>query len=60
MKSNRKKILDEILSLPADDLEKLHKFVESLKDKRKTKLKFKTLSLKGKLDKSDIRSIAYE
>lgn len=60
MKFNKKKIIQEIASLPADDLEKLHKFISSLKEKRKYTLKFKTISLKGKLDKAHIRSLAYD
>ncbi len=60
MKLNKKKIMQEISSLPADELEKLYKFINSLKEKRKQKLKLKTISLRGKLDNENIRSLAYD
>lgn len=60
MKTDRKKILEEVKALHKDDLEKLQKFIASLKNKKRKSVKVQSLSLKGKLDKVNVRSLAYE
>lgn len=56
----KEKIKKEIDKLSETEAEKVYLHVESLKKTKRHKLLIPTLKLGGKLDKEDLRSLAYE
>lgn len=50
----------EIDRLSDTDLEKVYLYLSSLNKTKKTQPNIRSLKLKGRLDKQDLRSIAYE
>ncbi len=58
--TNKEKVKKEIEKMPNDLLEKVYKYINSLKTKTTNKKKIHTFSLKGQLDNVNIRERAYE
>ena len=56
----KEKLIKEIDSLPDDIIEEVYQYLLQAKTKKPNKKLLKTYSLKGRFDKSDIRSQAYE
>jgi hypothetical protein len=58
--TTRERIKKEIDKMPNDILEKVYKYISSLKTKTTHKNKIHTFNLKGQLDNINIRERAYE
>jgi hypothetical protein len=58
--TNKEKIKKRIDKLPDDLLDQVQRYLDSIKNQRKTKRKIRTLHLKGQYDNIDIRKRAYE
>ena len=58
--TTKEKVLKEIDKMPDDSLEKVYKYINSLKTKTSDKKKLHTFNLKGQLDNVNIREKAYE
>lgn len=56
----KEQIKKEIDRLSDAELEKVYLYLTSLKKTEKSKLNIRSLKLDGKLDKQNIRSVAYE
>ena len=56
----KEKIKKEIDKLSETELEKVYLYLSTLKKTRKSRPNIRSLKLKGKLDKQDLRSVAYE
>ncbi|NBC64183.1 MAG: hypothetical protein GVY07_00800 [Bacteroidetes bacterium] len=56
----KEKVKKEIDQLSDTDLEKVYLYLSSLNKKKKASLNIRSLKLKGKLDKKNLRSLAYE
>jgi hypothetical protein len=56
----KEKVKKEIDRLSDTDLEKVYLYLSSLKKTKKTQPNIRSLKLKGRLDKQDLRSVAYE
>lgn len=56
----KEQVKKEIDRLSDVELEKVYMYLSSLKTTKKSTPNIRSLKLKGKLDKQDIRSIAYE
>jgi len=58
--TTKEKIKKEIDKMPSDILEKVYKYINSLRNKSTQKKKIHTFNLKGELDNINIRERAYE
>ena len=58
--TTKEKIKREIDKLPDDTIEKVYKYIGSLRAKTIQKKKIHTFNLKGQLDNVNIRERAYE
>ncbi len=58
--TTKEKIKKEIDKMPNDILEKVYKYINSLRTKTPQKKKIHTYNLKGELDNINIRERAYE
>lgn len=58
--ATKEKIKKKIDQLSQDDLERVYLYLSSLSQKDKQKTQISSYKLKGKLDKTLIRSLAYE
>ena len=56
----KEKVKKEIDRLSDAELEKVYQYLSSLRKKKKPKPNIRSLKLKGKLDKEDLRTLAYE
>jgi len=56
----KEKVKQEIDKMPDDILEKVYKYINSLRTKKQRANKIHTFSLKGQLDNINIREKAYE
>lgn len=56
----KEKVKKEIDRLSDAELEKVYQYLSSLRIKKKPKPNIRSLKLKGKLDKEDLRTLAYE
>lgn len=56
----KEKVKKEIDRLSDTDLEKVYLYPSSLNKTKKTQPNIRSLKLKGRLDKQDLRSVAYE
>ena len=56
----KEKVKKEIDRLSDTELEKVYQYLSSLRKKKKHKPNIRSLKLKGKLDKEDLRTLAYE
>ncbi len=58
--TTKEKIKKEIDKLPEDTIEKVYKYINSLKTKQGGKKKIHTFNLNGQFDNINIRERAYE
>ncbi len=58
--TTKEKVKKEIDKMPNDTLEKVSRYINSLKTKTTQKKKIRTFDLKGQLDNVNIRERAYE
>lgn len=58
--STKEKVKIEIENLPDDVLEQVYQFINSLKTKKKSHHKLRTVNLNGQFDDVNIREQAYE
>jgi DNA replication initiation complex subunit (GINS family) len=58
--TTKEKVKREIDKMPNDLLEKVHKYIKTLRTKTTQKKKIRTFNLKGQLDNINIRERAYE
>ena len=58
--TTKEKVKKEIDKMPGYLLEKVYKYITSLRTKKTTKKKIHTYNLKGQLDDVNIRERAYE
>jgi hypothetical protein len=58
--TTKEKIKKEIDKMPNDILERVYKYINSLRTKTPKKTKIHTYNLKGELDNINIRERAYE
>jgi hypothetical protein len=58
--TTKEKVKKEIDKMPNDLLEKVYKYINSLRTKNLQKKKIHTFSLNGQLDNINIRKRAYE
>lgn len=58
--TTKEKVKKEIDKLPDDTIEKVYKYIGTLKTKMTQKKKIHTFNLKGQLDNVDVRERAYE
>jgi hypothetical protein len=58
--TTKEKIKKEIDKMPNDILEKVYKYINSLRTRTTQKTKIHTFNLKGELDNVNIRERAYE
>lgn len=58
--TTKEKVKKEIDELPNDLIEKVYKYINSLKINTKPKKKIHTFRLKGQLDNINVREKAYE
>lgn len=58
--TTKEKVKKEIDKMPDDTLEKVYKYIHSLRTKTIQKNKIHTFNLKGQLDDVNIRARAYE
>jgi hypothetical protein len=58
--TTKEKVKREIDKMPNDILEKVYKYINSLRTKTTQKKKIHTFNLKGQLDNINIREKAYE
>lgn len=56
----KEKIKKEIDRLSDTELEKVYLYLSSLRKTKKTKPNIRSFKLRGKLDKENLRSLAYE
>lgn len=59
-KANKQDIKNAVEALPQSVLQRLFRFIQSLREPQKHKLQIKTVSLKGRFDDVNIRSRAYD
>ncbi|HEX9739423.1 MAG TPA: hypothetical protein VGA29_01500 [Ignavibacteriaceae bacterium] len=58
--TTKEKVKREIDKMPSDLIEKVYKYINSLRTKTAQKKKIHTFNLKGQLDNLNIRERAYE
>ena len=58
--TTKEKVKRELDQMPNDALEKVYKYISSLRKETTPKKKIRTYNLKGQLDDVDIRNRAYE
>jgi hypothetical protein len=58
--TTKEKVKREIDKMPSDLIEKVYKYINSLRTKTIQKKKIHTFNLKGQLDNLNIRERAYE
>jgi len=58
--TTKEKVKKEIDKMPSDLLEKVYKYITSLRTKKTQTMKIHTYNLKGQLDNVNIREKAYE
>ena len=58
--TTKEKVKRELDQMPNDALEKVYKYISSLRKKTAPKKKVRTFNLKGQLDDVNIRERAYE
>ncbi len=58
--TTKEKVKKEIDKMPADLLDRVYKYITSLKTKGYQKKKIRTFNLKGQLDDLNVREKAYE
>ncbi len=56
----KEKVKKEIDRLSDTDLEKVYLYLSSLSKTKKVRPNIRSMKLKGKLDKEELRSLAYE
>lgn len=58
--TTKEKVKKEIDKLSDTEVEKVYRYLSSLNKSKKARSNIRSLKLKGKLDKKDLRSVAYE